>query len=110
MSSLAPTLVFSNAGILRVEPPARSELLQGTNRIFFVNVLGFDISDESSGYISQQIANPQTLSTVLSYLKDNGFKVRMDKESKSLVTQLHSDSNLIRDARAAGERLKRHPP
>lgn len=101
------TRIISMGGVLRIEAPPN--LLQGSHRIFFVNVLRFDINDRF-GYVSPNTATPETLATIISYLKENDFKFTLNPESESLVAQFRNDATLIKEARSIGDHLKQSPP
>ena len=59
-------------GTLKVEVQKDSSLLAGVHRVFLVNVLGFEPSDDFTGYwIKGAASQPRLLTEVVHYLRQN---------------------------------------
>lgn len=105
-----PVRVALGRGCLRVEIPARSELLSSVHRIFFINVLGFEQGEGFSGYsIKWGPADTYLINEVLRYLEEQGVAVTLDTGAAEIVHKLQSDAAQLETARSIGRRLKHRP-
>jgi len=87
-----------------------SELLSGTHRIHFVNVLGFEVSDAPSGYVLKKSANPSLLVDIVDYLKAQGATPSPNKAARESLEAFHALLGDLVDAADAGKAVKASPP
>lgn len=106
-----PVKVSVAEGRLAIGVAPDSELLGGPARVFFVNTLGFDVSDTFAGYTTAQgQAAAAILRDALAYLKDEGARVALNPGAMALVANAVAEERRLVEAQTAGRRLKKRPP
>jgi SNF2 family DNA or RNA helicase len=96
---------------LRVESSPESPLFEIQHRIFFVNVLNFDVGPDFSGYQKESSDNPSELvQQVARYLSDEGFTAQLNMEAQSAYDKVENEGRWLGDSRAKGTEIKLSPP
>ena len=96
---------------LRVEVPQRSPLMETPHRIFFVNVLGFDVAQDFQGFVSEGLPNrAEIVQQVTKYLLGEGFVPKLNAEAEAVSRQIQVELEELAQAREAGAKAKQHPP
>ncbi len=86
-------------------------MLTGSFRILLANVLGFDLDEEKQIYTRHSgVDAPRDLRSLLSFLTEHGVAFQLDASSNELLAMHASYEHVLREARIAGEKVKRYPP
>src|SRR5262249_7966954 len=97
---------------LRIEPRSTSLLLAPVHRVFFTNVLDFDLSEDGSVYIASSTneSPTRTLLEAVRYIEQVGAKPVLNESARRLVSSVVRAESLLENARVTGTRLKLKPP
>jgi len=96
---------------LRVGLPRESPLLSGVHRIYFLNVLGFEPSDEPSGYIITSHASvPSLLLSVVGYLREQELEPKLNERAQKTLEKLQNASSDLVQSAEVGRIIKSGPP
>src|SRR5205807_298528 len=94
---------------LTVSPGSR--LLAGAPRVFVVNTLGFDVSEELPGYVLARGSSAvDLLRDAIDYLATQGADIVLDHEAENLVGAVAAEKERLVQAEKIGRELKRRPP
>jgi SNF2 family DNA or RNA helicase len=98
-------------GTLRVEVPKNSPLLGGIHRVFFVNVLGFESSEDFAGYSMRgDGSQPRLLAEVVDYLREQQIEPDLNASAQTAAQRHQDQANDLDAARLAGRAIKSTPP
>ena len=96
--------------LLRVEAAAGSKIFDPLHRIFFTNVLAFDLDDDTPAYTLTGDGSPLTaVLEAVRYLDEAGFEVVLNDVAADVTAAARADESEFSAARDAGAQLKRHP-
>src|SRR5438309_8743432 len=87
-----------------------SELLSGTHRIYFVNVLGFDPISDPLGYRMGEVPSAKTLIELIEYLDEQGARPTIDQKLEEIIKKFRGSTADLIAARHAGQTIKSSPP
>jgi SNF2 family DNA or RNA helicase len=108
---MADARVVLEADSLRVDLPAGSPLLSGVHRIYFLNVLGFELSSEPSGYIiTSHPSAPGLLLSLVDYLREQQLKPEFNERGQKTLEKLQSASSDLAQSGKVGRAMKSAPP
>ncbi len=98
-------------GSLKIEVQKNSPLLGGIHRVFFVNVLGFESSEDLSGYsIRSDASQPRLLTEVVDYLREQQIQPDLNASAQTAAQRHKDQANDLDAARLAGRAIKSTPP
>jgi len=99
---MADARVVLEEDALRLDLPERSPLLSGVHRIYFLNVLGFEVSAEPLGYIiTSHPSAPSLLQNVVEYLREQGLETEFNERAKKTLDLLQvASSDLVQGGEA----------
>jgi SNF2 family DNA or RNA helicase len=98
-------------GTLKVEVQRNSAILAGVHRVFLVNVLGFEPSDDFAGYsIRNDASQPRLLAEVVDYLREQQIETDLDPGAQKAVQWHKHQAGDLDAAKAAGRAIKSTPP
>jgi SNF2 family DNA or RNA helicase len=96
---------------LRVSLPGQSSVLTGVHRIYFLNVLGFEPSEQPPGYvITSHPSLPSLLLSVIDYLQEQGVEAQLNERAEKTLERLRSASSDLVQSGKAGRAIKSVPP
>lgn len=82
-----------------------------SDRIFFANILGFNIAEDFSGY---ELKNNKEIVSILieaiKYLKEKNIETETDSTVKNIVEKNKSNVSELSDAKRNGLLIKKNPP
>src|SRR6266571_467838 len=95
---------------LLIETLPGSALLDSVHRIFFVNVLGFEPLEGTSGYTFPvgPLAT-KTMREVIGYLDENNIGFSLDPRARRAMKSFEESHKRLTVSRIAGTRAKEHP-
>ncbi len=103
--------VTLNSGTLKLELQKNSALLVGVHRVFFVNVLGFEPSEDFSGYVFRGDASqPRLLTEVIDYLREQEIEPTLNADAQRAAQRYADQAHDLDAARVAGQAIKAAPP
>jgi SNF2 family DNA or RNA helicase len=95
---------------VRIEVTPDSPLLEAPHRIFFVNVLGFDVADDFCGFVSKGASgNVEVVQQVTKYLSDEGFVPGLNEEARAATEEIRIEREHLQKAHILGTEAKQHP-
>lgn len=95
---------------LRVEAAEDSPVFKPLHRIFFTNVLAFDLDESAPAYVlAGDGSPPASVLEAVRYLKEAGFSVALNNAAAEITASARADKSESRNAREIGIRLKRQP-
>jgi len=98
-------------GTLRVELPKDSAILEGIHRVFFINVLGFESSDDFAGYlIKGDASQPRLLTEVVDYLRQQQVQPDLNASAQTVAQRNREQAEDLDAARVTGRAIKSTPP
>jgi SNF2 family DNA or RNA helicase len=94
---------------LTVDVPENSELLSGSHRIYFLNVLGLEPGIDSSGYILNRAAPADLVAGIVEYLRQQEVVVELNPRAEIAIAALENASYELAQAKTAGTIAKSKP-
>src|SRR5947208_3579555 len=95
---------------VRIEVMPDSALLEAPHRVFFVNVLGFDVAHDFCGFVSEGTSDTvEMVQQVTKYLSEEGFLPALNDEAQAATLQIQAEFEQLGKARALGAEAKHHP-
>ena len=95
---------------LRVEAGIESPLLEIQHRIFFVNVLNFDVATDFPGYRKEGFDDASELvQQIAEYLTAEGFAAQLNIGAQTAYNQVEAEARWLSASRTKGAELKRSP-
>jgi SNF2 family DNA or RNA helicase len=96
---------------LKVEVEKHSALLKGVHRIFLLNVLGFEPSEDFAGYVFRGgTPQPRLLAEVVDYLREQHIEPNLNANARAVSQQYANQANDLDAAKLAGRLIKSAPP
>ena len=96
---------------LKIKVQENSPLLGDIHRVFLVNVLGFDPSDNFSGYVIAGDASYLKLLTgVVEYLEEQGIRTKLNASAQNASQRFKNATDDLVAARRAGRAIKSKLP
>jgi SNF2 family DNA or RNA helicase len=102
-------IIRVETGSLIVGVPENSELLSGSHRIYFLNVLGLDPAVDFSGYVLSRAAPADLIAEIVEYLRQQQIAVQLNARAKAAIGALENASSQLEHAKTAGHSAKSKP-
>ena len=82
------------------------ELLKSVHRIFFANILGFEIPYDSKEYVIRKVNLQKTLLEVVRYLKGGKIGLELNSAAKNLLLEMEDNASRFAKSKKEGRLLK----
>lgn len=82
------------------------EILKGMHRIFFLNILEFEISDEPPGYKKNNSGIHKVLLDAVKYLNNQETEVEFNSEAREVILNIQEEAKKLIRSKVIGATLK----
>lgn len=105
MAVFQVVIVLSD-GKLIIKADKAPQLLKGVHKIFFSNILGFDISYNFIGYITAKSNLQKILAESVNYIKDKKIDIKLNSDAEAMLIDLENTTSKFNESKKKGILLK----